>query len=77
MIVGLTIKAFLPQNIKMINKMDMQGGLIFVIDQWNKQHAVRVSNRAVQGKGTFREVDVETFWEKLSSVQEKAATENS
>ena len=77
LIVGMSIKAFLPQNIKMINKMDMQGGLIFFTDQWNKNHVVRASNRTVQGKGNFREVDVETFWEKLSGVQEKAVTENS
>lgn len=76
LVVGLTIKAFLPQDINMINKMDMQGGLIFITDQWNKQHVVRVSNRTVQGKGTFREVGLETFWEKLNSVQEKVVAEN-
>lgn len=76
LIVGMTIKAFLPQYITMIHKQDIQGGLIFVTDKWGHQHAVRASSRAVKGKVTFREVDVDTFWEKLSSAKEKAGTEN-
>ena len=75
LIVGMTIKAFLPQNITMIHKQGIQGGLIFVTDRWEHQHAVRAAGRAVKGKGTFREVDVETFWEKLSSAKEKADAE--
>ena len=76
LIVGMTIKAFLPQNIKMIDKTGMQGGLIFVVDRWDHRHVVRASNRAVKGKCTFQEVDVETFWEKLNSVRENIGTEN-
>ena len=78
LIVGMKIKAFLPQNIKMIHKLDTQGGLIFVTDRWNEQqqNVVRASSRAVQGKGTFREVNIETFWEILSSVHERAGVEN-
>lgn len=77
LIVGMKIKAFLPQNIKMIHKQDIQGGLIFVIDRWDdrQQHVVKASNRAVQGKGTFQEVNFETFWEKLSSVYERTRAE--
>lgn len=78
LIVGMTIKAFLPQNIKMIHKLDTQGGLIFVTDRWNErqQNVVRASGRAVKGKRTFREVNIETFWEILKSVHERAGVEN-
>lgn len=78
LIVGMNIKAFLPQNIKMIHKLDTQGGLIFVTDRWNErqQNVIRALSRTVQGKGTFKEVDIETFWEKLSNVYEKVGIEN-
>ena len=71
--VGMTIAAILPQNINMISK---NGKMISVIDRWNRGYVVNAANRAVKGKGTFREVDVETFWEKLSSVYERTRAEN-
>ena len=74
LIVGMTIRAFLPQNIEMIHKLDTQGGLIFVTSPWNErqQNVIRALGRTVQGKGTFREVNIETFWEKLDSLYNKA-----
>ena len=69
LIVGMIVRVFLPQNIQTITSVGTQGGLIFVHDLSDKQYTVGAKKRAVYGKGTFREVDFETFKEKLSSFQ--------
>lgn len=69
LIVGVIVRAFFPQNIKTITSLGMQGGLISVVDLSGKQYTVGAKKRTVYGKGTFQEVDFETFLEKLCNVQ--------
>ena len=67
LIVGMIVRVFLPENIKTITSMGTQGGLIFVHDLSGKQYTVGAKKRTVYGKGTFREVDFETFLRILKS----------
>ncbi len=67
LVLGRTAKAVLPENIRVINRQKLGlGESITVTDHLGGLHRIAGPVKAVKGDGTFREADMETFYQELN-----------